>query len=107
MGLLSLLLLIGCRSSDPALVGTFSDDFARAEVGANYVATGPGYTLENGVLVARNVRNHPLWLKRRLPSDIQIDFDATSHSPEGDIKVEVYGDGRSFESDTSIAANQA
>jgi hypothetical protein len=101
------LLLVACRRADPPLTGPFSDDFARADLGDNYVATGPGFTVESGVLVGRNVRNHPLWLKRTLPENVEITFDAISHSPDGDIKVEVYGDGRSFESDASIAANQA
>jgi len=36
-----------------------------------------------------------VWLLRPLPVNARIEFDAISRSPDGDIKVEVWGDGRS------------
>ena len=42
-----------------------------------------------------HARNHPLWLRRRLPTNARIEFDAMSGSDEGDLKVELWGDGRS------------
>jgi hypothetical protein len=39
------------------------------------------------------VKNNPLWLKASLPQDVAVDFDVRSVSPEGDIKVEIFGDG--------------
>ena len=39
----------------------------------------------------------PPWLRRRLPNDAVIELDAWSQSPAGDIKVEIYGDGKSFD----------
>ena len=46
-----------------------------------------------------NAYNHPAWLRRRLPPTPSIDFDVVSRSPAGDIKVEMYGDGESFDPD--------
>jgi len=39
------------------------------------------------------VKNNPLWLKAKLPQNVAVEFDARSQSPEGDIKVEIFGDG--------------
>ena len=43
----------------------------------------------------RAARNRPVWLRRRLPRNVRVEFDAESASPDGDIKVELFGDGRS------------
>ena len=40
--------------------------------------------------------NHGVWLKRVLPVNARIEFDATSQSTDGDLKAEYWGDGRSF-----------
>jgi hypothetical protein len=42
-----------------------------------------------------------VWLDRRLPKNARIEFVATSGSPDGDIKVEVWGDGVSAAKGTS------
>ncbi|HEX4403565.1 MAG TPA: hypothetical protein VH560_01975, partial [Polyangia bacterium] len=52
-----------------------------------------------GALTVKNGYNHPAWLRQRLPRDVVIDFDATSRSPAGDLKVELFGDGESFDHD--------
>jgi len=78
---------------DVALDGEFTDDFNRTEIGALWRNTGGPYQLVDGQLKIRGARNKPLWLRRTLPRDVSIEFDVRSESPEGDIKVEVYGDG--------------
>ncbi|MGF1469724.1 MAG: family 16 glycoside hydrolase [Sandaracinaceae bacterium] len=81
---------------DPAIgAGGFEDDFDREQVGDLYLDTGGRYRIEEGELRVQGARNHPLWLRRKLPRDARITFDARSESPEGDIKVEVFGDGSS------------
>ncbi|TMQ18405.1 MAG: hypothetical protein E6J91_07925 [Deltaproteobacteria bacterium] len=62
-------------------------------------ATGDGYHVEHGALSARGAHNHPLWLRRKLPRDVRIEVDAWSTEPRGDIKVEVFGDGHSYDPD--------
>jgi len=80
----------------PPAPGPFSDDFERTGLGGEWLATDPTVArLENGVLTVERAHNHPVWLRRPIPDDAVIDFDAWSDSPEGDIKVEVWGDGRS------------
>lgn len=44
-------------------------------------------------LLSPGVKNNPLWLKAALPNDVAVEFDVKSMSPEGDIKVEIFGDG--------------
>lgn len=79
---------------DPAVGPSgFTDDFDRDELGEVWHGTGGPYRIRDGQLNVRGARNRPLWLRRTLPHDVRIEFDARSDSPEGDIKVEVFGDG--------------
>ncbi|MEY4579522.1 MAG: hypothetical protein RL701_4225, partial [Pseudomonadota bacterium] len=82
----------------------FSDDFERKELGDAWSNTGGSYRVANGKLKIEGARNKPLWLRRTLPRDVLIEFDAQSDSPEGDIKVEVFGDGVSKAETTSYTA---
>lgn len=92
----------GCKEKPPALKApVFTDSFDRAELGPDWRVTAPPgtYRIVNGELVVRGARNHPAWLVRELPRDAVIELDAWSQSPEGDIKVEVWGDGKSYATD--------
>lgn len=92
----------GCtKRLPPAKPPLFSDSFDRTdgvELGADWRSTAqPGvYRISDGTLAAKGAHNHPLWLLRKLPRDAVIEFDAWSESPDGDIKVEAYGDGSSY-----------
>lgn len=94
---------LGCtKSGTPKLDAPFVDSFARAELGSDWFNTGGPYRIQDGALVFSKAHNHPLWLNRRLPDDVQIDLDVVGHSPDGDLKVEVFGDGKSFEDDDAV-----
>lgn len=72
----------------------YADDFSSPErLAENYSSTGGLWRIENGELKSPGVRNNPLWLKAALPQNVAVEFDARSESPEGDIKVELFGDG--------------
>jgi hypothetical protein len=90
---------------DPMLDAVFTDDFERsggsAELGPNWRATGPAWRVSNGRLCGENARNHPVWFARRLPKNATIEFQALTESPDGDIKAEFWGDGRSAASGQS------
>lgn len=88
---------VGCTpQGDPAIgADGFTDDFERDAVGDLWNDTGGRYRIEEGQLHVRGARNRPLWLRRRLPRDVAIEVDARSESQAGDIKLEVFGDGRS------------
>jgi hypothetical protein len=89
-----------CKVKDPpAITEPFSDAFQRNDLGGNWNATGSGYRLVDGQLSARGAKNHPLWLRRKLPRDVRIELDAWSNERRGDIKVEIFGDGSSFDAD--------
>ncbi len=111
---LGLLLAVGCVPLEPQgeapesqkapllrKLPAFRDDFERAELGPDWLATSPAWKLEGGKLCARGARNHPAWLKHKLPLNARIAFTATSASPEGDLKVELWGDGQGFAKGTS------
>lgn len=90
----------GCKVKDPPPIDApWTDDFARDVVGTNYYDTGGMYRVTDGALSARGSYNHPLWLRKKLPRDVKIELTAWSNSPDGDIKVEVFGDGRSYDPD--------
>ncbi len=79
---------------DAPLALPFQDDYSNSNtVKANYFTTGGHWRTVNGELVSPGVKNNPLWLKAKLPRDVAVEFDVRSESPEGDIKVEIFGDG--------------
>ena len=84
-----------CPPSTPRSPTTFE----RAELGASWNATSAEYRIADGKLEVANAYNHPAWLRRRLPHDVVVDVDATSKSPAGDLKLELFGDGESFDPD--------
>jgi len=83
----------------PVIDAPFTDDFERAELGASWNATSDQYRIAGGKLTVANAHNHPAWLRRRLPHDVQVEVDVLSKSPSGDIKLELFGDGESFDPD--------
>jgi hypothetical protein len=67
------------------------------DLGPDWMATLSGvWRLEAGRLCGERARNHGVWLKRVLPVNVRIEFDAVSDSPDGDLKAEYWGDGRSY-----------
>ena len=97
--LVLLLLAVACKVREqPPITSPWQHDFD-AGLAGNFYATGDGYHVENRALSARGAHNHPLWLRRKLPRDVRIDLDAWSTEPRGDIKIEVFGDGHSFDPD--------
>jgi hypothetical protein len=53
------------------------------------------WRIENGRLCGSNAHNHGVWLQKVLPVNARIEFDAISDDALGDLKAEVWGDGRS------------
>jgi hypothetical protein len=90
---------------DPVLAAPFTDAFERTELGADWTSTGAAWRILGGRLCVERARNHPLWLRKRLPTNARIEFDAMTASPEGDLKAEYWGDGRSAAD--SISYNDA
>jgi hypothetical protein len=101
LALLALATAAGCKVREPPPIDkSYVDDFNRSGLGPDYNRTGGGYRVADGALNARGAHNHPLWLARKLPhGNLQIDLEAWSTTPDGDIKIEVFGDGRSFDAD--------
>jgi len=89
----------GCRVKDEVISAPFSDDLDRADLGPSWNATSPNYHIADGRLTVANAYNHPAWLRKKLPRNAAIELDAMSKSPAGDLKIELYGDGESFDPD--------
>ena len=78
----------------PVLDQPFKDDFERSDLGAQYEATSNAYRIDQGRLCVKGAKNHPLWLRPRLPKNARIEVTAETPTSEGDIKLEAWGDGR-------------
>jgi hypothetical protein len=110
--ILAALLLGGCEevsrtystASDGARV-IFTDDFDRGVIGSDWLTTGSGAAIDHGALHLADLHNHPVWLRQPLPDDVRIEFDAWPETDEGDIKVELAGDGSSFATAASYTAS--
>jgi hypothetical protein len=93
------LVLAACKVREqPPISEPWQYDF-ESGLGDLFYATGDGYSVERGALSARGAHNHPLWLRKKLPRDVRIELDAWSTEARGDIKLEVFGDGRSYDAD--------
>lgn len=79
----------------PAITAPFEDDFNRAELGPDYNALAPTWKITGGKLCGVHAKNKGVWLLKKLPVNARIEFDAIAESAEGDLKVEVWGDGLS------------
>lgn len=82
-------------ASDPPLGARLSDDFERPDLGDDWYAKSPVWRIEAGQLCGMGAKNQGVWLKRRLPANARIEVEARSDSSEGDIKLELWGDGKS------------
>lgn len=81
----------------------FEDDFERAELGPNWRrGEGEGgqgeWRIENGAVVGSDIKNDPLWWTGQLPDQARVEFEATALSDEGDLKFEIFGDGKTHAS---------
>ena len=92
-------LALGCKTQMPALTEPFTDGFERGEVGSDWNNTGAEYKTVSGALSIKGAHNHPLWLRRKLPANVIVELDVTARSPDGDLKIELMGDGQSFDPD--------
>ncbi len=86
----------------------FSDDFERAELGADWDVKHAGeWQIEKGGLVAKTVkvygdRNKGVWLLRKLPKKARIEFVGEVRSVTGDIKCEAFAKSAAHESGYSF-----
>lgn len=109
--LLLALVSIACKAKTPVISEPFSEDFERAEVGPGWHNTGGEYAVKDGKLNVTRAHNHPLWLRRKLPRDVVVELDVMSKGMDpstnrfkGDSKIELFGDGESYDPDTPFNA---
>ena len=103
----------GPASTASGASGAAAEDANGADGARRATALGPNWyqsqtsvwRIENGKLCGEHARNHGVWLQKPIPINARIEFDATSDSPDGDLKAEVWGDGQS--SATSVSYTDA
>lgn len=103
---IALALLLGaCKVEKLPPAGPASDNFDRAELGDAWSAPGGGkWRISDGALTIDHGYNHPLWLTQPIPDDAVIELDCWSNDPAGDLKVEIWGDGKSWAQTVSYTA---
>ncbi|MCU0691301.1 MAG: hypothetical protein MUF54_07865 [Polyangiaceae bacterium] len=79
----------------PLITELFGDTFERSSIGADWHPLSPAWQVRDGKLCAKGARNKGIWLRRRLPVNARIEFEAISDSNDGDLKAEFWGDGAS------------
>lgn len=89
------------EDQDEPLIAPFEDRFDRAELGPDWRALSPAWKIEDGRLCGRGARNRGVWLRRVLPDAARVEVTAIASSDDGDLKVELWGDGRSGARGTS------
>jgi hypothetical protein len=99
-------LAVACTpQGDPAIASNgFTESFEGPTLADYWNNTGGPYEISGGMLHVKGARNKPLWLRRTLPHDVTVELDVRSESPEGDIKVELFGDGVSRAESVSYTA---
>ena len=103
--ILFIVLLSACTpQGDPGIGFGYADRFVRSQLGKVWNKTGGDWAIEAGELHVQGARNHPLWLLRTLPRDVRVELDVRSETPDGDIKIEIFGDGASFAKTDSYKA---
>jgi hypothetical protein len=70
-----------------------------------YQAQTNVWHIEKGRLCGEGAHNHGVWLRKPIPVNARIEFDAIADSADGDLKAEVWGDGQSAA--TSISYTNA
>ena len=95
--------LYSTRASEGEVI--FRDAFEDAQLGTHWHPTGEGARVQGGMLIIEGLQNHPLWLDLDLPDDVRVEFDAWATTDEGDIKVELFGDGVSFATSPNYVAS--
>jgi len=93
----------GAPPARPPITVPFEDGFDRAELGPDWFALSPAWKITAGRLCVRGARNRGIWLARKLPVNARIEFDAYAEAADGDLKVEVWGDGVSGATGTSYS----
>lgn len=116
--LIGLMACVGCKQSkdaarsapgsdSPAMTEggelIFEETFDDREPGTHWTrGEGEGgrgrWRIDDGWMVGNDIKNDALWLEKKLPEKVRVEFDVQAMSPVGDIKFEAFGDGKTHES---------
>ncbi|MEM1008344.1 MAG: hypothetical protein AAGJ35_05010 [Myxococcota bacterium] len=79
----------------------FVENFDRARLGAEWSSEMSGRwqvvynpKTKQGRLCVERAKNNPMFLRRALPRDVMVEFDAYAQEHDGDVKAELFTDGR-------------
>lgn len=88
------------KPADPLTGGrlVYSEDFEGSGLPAAWSSRSTVWKVAGGKLTGARAENEGVWLSQPLPDQVRVTFDVSSASPDGDIKFEIFTDGRTHQS---------
>lgn len=93
--------LFACSKPVDPLTGgklVYSEDFEGSGLPSAWSSKSPVWKVAQGKLSGARAENEGVWLSQPLPEQVRVTFDVSSASPDGDIKFEIFTDGKTHQS---------
>ena len=93
--------LVACSKSVDPLTGgklVYSEDFEGSGMPSDWSTKSPVWKVAQGKLTGARAENEGVWLSHPLPEQVRVTFDVSSASSDGDIKFEIFNDGKTHQS---------
>jgi hypothetical protein len=93
---LAFVLAACAKPVDPLTGGTlvYSEDFEGSGLPSAWSTKSPVWKVAQGRLTGARAENEGAWLSQPLPEQVRVTFTVSSASPDGDIKFEIFTDGK-------------
>ena len=97
---LAFVLAACAKPVDPLTGGTlvYSEDFEGSGLPSAWSTKSPVWKVAQGRLTGARAENEGAWLSQPLPEQVRVTFTVSSASPDGDIKFEIFTDGKTHQS---------
>lgn len=92
---------VGCAKPVDPLTGgklVYSEDFEGSGIPSAWSTKSTVWKVASGKLTGARAENEGVWLSQPLPEQVRVTFEVSSASPDGDIKFEIFTDGKTHQS---------
>lgn len=98
---LSVCSIAACAKPVDPLTGgklVFTEDFEGSGLPPAWSTKSVVWKVAQGRLTGARAENEGVWLSQPLPEQVRVTFTVSSASPDGDIKFEIFNDGKTHQS---------
>lgn len=97
---LAVVLAACSKPVDPLTGGklVYSEDFEGSGLPSAWSSKSPVWKVAQGKISGARAENEGVWLSQPLPEQVRVTFEVSSASPDGDIKFEIFTDGKTHQS---------